>query len=122
MFLPSVLITLMFFLSGFEKIYRFPISTAKFAKKMQLPLTLAKLIIIVVILLEISAPLVIMAYAFSKKMSLFPLFRTAIWTLISFTILATILYHNPFNGRERYYAFMSNMSTVGGLLAIYKLA
>lgn len=122
MFLPSVLITAMFFLSSFEKIYRFPISTAKFAKKFKFPLTLAQFIIIGAILIEFSAPLVIMSYTYSKKASLYPLFKLAVCTLIGFTILATALYHNPFKGRESYYTFMSNISTTGGLLAIYRLA
>lgn len=122
MFLPSVLITAMFFLSSFEKIYRFPISTAKFAKKFKLPLALAQFVIIACILLEFAAPLVIMVYTFSKKASLFPLFKLAVCSLISFTILATALYHNPFKGRESYYTFMSNISTMGGLLAIYRMA
>ena len=122
LFLPSLLITALFFLSGFEKIYRFPISTAKFAKKMGLPLTLAQLIIIATIILEITAPSIIALYTYSKDMSLVPFFKLSVGALAAFTILATILYHNPFKGKESYYAFMSNLSTLGGLWALYLLA
>jgi uncharacterized membrane protein YphA (DoxX/SURF4 family) len=122
LFYPSLLITALFFLSSFEKIYRFPISTVKFAKKMKFPLTLAQLIIIAVIILEFTAPVTIAAYLYTGRPSLFPCFKLSIIALIIFTILATILYHNPFEGRDKFYAFISNVSTVGGLSALYVCA
>ena len=122
LFIPSALITLVFLLSGIEKIIFFARSTTKFSKKMSVPLSLAKLIISTVILLEISAPLVITTYLLTKKASLVPFFKPASLALIFFTIMATLMYHNPFKGGESYYAFMSNISTTGGLLAIYMLA
>jgi len=120
-YFPAVLITLMFFLSGFEKIYRFPISTAKFSKKMGLPLALGQLIIIATIILEIVAPSIIAMYTFTGQATLVPFFKLSIGALAVFTVVATILYHNPFKGRESYYAFMSNVSTLGGLWALYVL-
>jgi uncharacterized membrane protein YphA (DoxX/SURF4 family) len=122
LFIPAVLITLMFFTSGFEKIYRFPISTAKFSKKMGLPLALGQLIMIAVIILELVAPMIIAAYTYSQSASLVPFFKLSVCALISFTIVATALYHNPLKSRENYYAFMSNLSTMGGLSALYLLA
>jgi hypothetical protein len=122
LFIPAVLITLMFFLSGFEKIYRFPISTAKFSKKMGLPLALGQLIIIAAIILELTAPMIIAAYTYSQSASLVPYFKLSVGALMAFTVLATALYHNPLKGRESYYAFMSNVSTLGGLWALYLLA
>lgn len=122
LFIPAVLITLMFFLSGFEKIYRFPISTAKFSKKVGLPLALGQLIIIAVIILELTAPMIIAAYTYSQSASLVPYFKLSVGALMAFTVLATALYHNPLKGRESYYAFMSNVSTLGGLWALYLLA
>jgi membrane protein implicated in regulation of membrane protease activity len=112
----------MFFLSGFEKIYYFAQSSGKFAKKMGLSLTLAQLVISCVILLEISAPTVIAAYLYTGLASLVPFFKLALMALAAFTILATMLYHNPLKGKEKYYAFMSNVSTLGGLLALYVAA
>lgn len=120
-FYPAILITLMFFLSGFEKIYRFPISTAKFSKKMGVPLALGQLVIIAAIILEIVAPSIIVTYTFMNKPELEPLFKLSLGALAVFTVVATILYHNPFKGRESYYTFMSNISTLGGLWALYAL-
>jgi uncharacterized membrane protein YphA (DoxX/SURF4 family) len=122
LFYPSLLITALFFFSGFEKIYHFALSTSNFSKKMGIPLALAQLIIIGVIILEVIAPSIIALYTYSKDISLVPLFKLSVCSLISFTIVATILYHNPFKGKESYYAFMSNLSTLGGLWALYLLA
>lgn len=119
LFYPSVLITLMFFLSGFEKIFMFSKSTSKFSKKMGLPIFMAQLIITAVIILEIAAPTAIVAYLFTGLASLLPFYKPAVLGLIGFTILATLLYHNPFKSKDKYYAFMSNVSTTGGLLALY---
>lgn len=118
-FIPSVFITLLFFLSSFEKIYLFPKSTSKFAKKIGVSLPLAQVGISGAILLEMFAPLIIYAYTFTGMLSLLPLFKMAIIALILFTIVVTALYHNPFKGKDKYYAFMSNLSTLGGLLALY---
>jgi uncharacterized membrane protein YphA (DoxX/SURF4 family) len=109
----------MFFLSGFEKIMFFSRSSGKFAKKTGFPLALAQLVISTVIALEIAAPSAIVAYLFTGLASLSIFFKVSVLALIGFTILATLLYHNPLKGREKYYAFMSNVSTIGGLLALY---
>jgi uncharacterized membrane protein YphA (DoxX/SURF4 family) len=119
LFIPAVFITLMFFLSGFEKIYYYKEKVGKFAKKLNFPLTLAQFVIACVILLEIGAPSIIATYMYTGMQSLVPFFKLAIIALVLFTTLATVLYHNPLKGKESYYAFMSNLSTVGGLLALY---
>ena len=97
----------------------FPRSTGKFAKKIGVPLIIAQLIISAVIALEIAAPTAIIAYMFTGLASLSIFFKFAVLALIAFTILATLMYHNPLKGREKYYAFMSNVCAVGGLLALY---
>ena len=119
LFFPAVLITLLFFLSGFEKIFYFAESTGKFAKKMGFPLTLAQLIISCVIVLEIVAPSVIATYTFTGDPALVPFFKLSLTGLMVFTIIATLIYHNPFKNKEKYYAFMSNVSTLGGLILLY---
>ena len=119
LFYPSLLITLMFFLSGFEKIYLFSKRTVDFSKKLSVSLTLAQIIISIVILLEIIAPVIITGYTFTGLFSMLPLFKIAVISLIAFTVAATIIYHNPLKGGENYYACMSNISTIGGLLALY---
>jgi len=119
LFYPAILITLVFFLSGFEKIYLFSNSTMKLSKKLSVPLTLAQIIISGVILLEIIAPAIITGYTFTGLITMLPLFKLSVIGLILFTIVATLMYHNPMKGGESYYAFMSNISTIGGLLALY---
>ena len=119
LFIPAVFITLLFFLSSFEKISVFSTSTSKFAKKLGVSLPLAQLGISGAIILEMFAPLIIYAYTFTGLLSLLPLFKMAVIALILFTIVVTALYHNPMKGKEKYYAFMSNVSTLGGLLALY---
>jgi uncharacterized membrane protein YphA (DoxX/SURF4 family) len=119
LFYPAVLITLMFFLSGIEKIYTFSKTTVSFSNKINIPLTLSKLVISVVILLEIIAPLIIAIYTFTGLKHLLPLFKTAVVSLILFTIVATIMYHNPFESTKNYYTFLSHLSIIGGLLALY---
>jgi len=118
-FFASILITLLFFISGFEKIYLFAQSTGKFAKKMGISLTLAQLIICCVIILELVAPTLIAAFLYTGLRSLEPFYKLSVIALALFTILATMIYHNPFKGKEKYYAFMSNLSTLGGLMALY---
>ena len=119
LFFPAILITLLFFLSGFEKIYLFAQSTGKFAKKIGISLTLAQFIISCVVVLELVAPVIIAAYLYTRAFSLVPFFKLAVIALSLFTILATALYHNPLKSKENYYSFMSNVSTLGGLMALY---
>ena len=102
---PAILITLMFFMSGIEKIYTFPKTTVDFATKINIPLTLAKLIIIGVILLEIIAPILIVGYPLLAK--------PAILSLVVFTILATFIYHS-----KHYHQILTHLAIIGGLLAL----
>jgi uncharacterized membrane protein YphA (DoxX/SURF4 family) len=111
----------MFFLSGIEKIYMFSKTTMDFSNKINIPLTLSKLVISGVILLEIIAPIIIISYTFTGLFNLLPLFKTALISLIVFTIVATIMYHNPFKSSKNYYEFITHLSIIGGLLALYKI-
>ena len=119
LFYPAILITLMFFLSGIEKIYTFSKTTIDFSNKINIPLTLSKLIISGVILLEIIAPIIIITYTFTGLFNLLPFFKISLISLIIFTILATIMYHNPFKSSKNYYEFITHLSIIGGLLALY---
>ena len=119
LFYPAILITLMFFLSGIEKIYTFSKTTMDFSNKTNIPLTLSKLVISGVILLEIIAPIIIISYTFTCLLNLLPFFKTALISLIVFTIVASIMYHNPFKSSKNYYEFITHLSIIGGLLALY---
>ena len=113
----SILINLLFFLSGFHKIKAFNQVTKDFMNKTQLPLVLSKFIIIGVILLEIIAPFIISLSALTNSIKKIYT-QIAILSLIGFTVLATLLYHFPPYGGN-YYSFMSNLSTIGGLMLLY---
>jgi uncharacterized membrane protein YphA (DoxX/SURF4 family) len=117
-FVPSILITLLFFLSGFNKIKDFSQVSIGLAKKTRLPLMLSKLAIVIVIILEIIAPFIITVSTYypSARMEMYA--KLSILGLIVFTVLATLLYHFPPYGTNAY-SFMSNISTIGGLMLLY---
>jgi uncharacterized membrane protein YphA (DoxX/SURF4 family) len=87
--------------------------------KTALPLPLAKIIISCVIVLEIVAPFIISLYSYNSNPQLYTYAKLCLLALIVFIILATFLYHFPPFG-SNYYSFMSNLSTLGGLLLLYQ--
>ncbi len=117
--ISTIYIILLFFLSGFDKIKNFTQVAKGFMNKTNLPIMLSKIIIGVVILLEIVAPFIISLYSYNHNPMLYTYTKMSLLGLILFTILATVLYHFPPFG-SNYYAFMSNVSTLGGLLLLYK--
>lgn len=118
----SILLTLMYFLSGIDKISN--ISTVSKGLNKKLPFltyNLAYLAIILVILLEIIAPIIIVHSTYTNTNKQWAYYSTI--ALIIFTILATLLYHFPPFG-STYYPFISNVTVMGGLLLLsqqYKL-
>ena len=118
LFIASLFITLLFFLSGFNKIKDFNQVTKGFVNKTKIPLFLSKIVILGVILLEIIAPLIITLYSYNLNKSLYPYTKLSLIGLIIFTILATLIYHFPPIG-SNYYSFTSNLSTIGGLILLY---
>ena len=117
--ISTIYITLLFFLSGFDKITNFIQVVKGFVNKTKLPFALSKIIIVCVILLEIIAPLILSIYSYNHNPLLHTYAKLSILGLIVFTILATFIYHFPPVG-QNYYSFMSNLSTLGGLLLLYK--
>ena len=118
LFLPSIFITLIFFLAGFNKIRHFNQVSKGLSHKTRLPLILSKLVIIMVIILEIIAPFMITVSAYYTSANMEMYAKLSILGLIIFTVLATLLYHFPPYGANAY-SFMSNLSTIGGLLLLY---
>ena len=117
--ISTIYITLLFFLSGFDKIKNFTQVAKGFMNKTNLPIMLSKIIIGVVILLEIVAPFIISLYSYNHNPMLYTYTKMSLLGLILFTILATVIYHFPPFG-SNYYSFMSNISTLGDLLLLYK--
>jgi uncharacterized membrane protein YphA (DoxX/SURF4 family) len=115
---PSIFITLLFFLSGFTKIKEFSQVSKGLSQKTMLPLILSKLVIVMVIILEIIGPFIITVSAYYPSSRLEMYAKISILGLIGFTVLATLLYHFPPYGTNAY-SFMSNISTIGGLMLLY---
>tara|TARA_B100001094_G_scaffold275291_1_gene282730 strand:+ start:486 stop:953 length:468 start_codon:yes stop_codon:yes gene_type:complete len=113
----------MYLMSGFEKIIPFKVGgddverlVNKYAKYgVGLPLDLTTFIVFFGGLVEFISSILLFYGVFFNKKS----FRTAgAWSLIAFTILATLLmYANPIIGVS-VMPVMSNINSVGGLLAI----
>ena len=117
----AILILLMYFISGKNKLLSFKNTVNGFKNKFiitNLPAIFYKLTIVLVILLEIIAPIIII---YSLYVSLY--IKYAYYSSISlaiFTALATLLYHFPPYGAD-YYAFMKNITAIGGLLLLSTL-
>ena len=118
--IAATLVTLMFLLSGVQKLLDFTKQAQQFAKKFGLSLVLGQFAIATVIVLEIVAPLIIVHYSVTGQRSMQRLTSLSLIGLIVFTILCNALYHWPAVG-SNYYSFMSNISTVGGLVLLFVL-
>lgn len=107
---------IMFFLSGIDKMINFYKISNEFTTKtpVKIPIQIAYLAIVVAIIIELAAPILINVGLIKKNKKLV-LYSTLF--LIVFTVLATLLYHFPPIGYQ-YYPFMSNLTTIGGLMLI----
>lgn len=112
----KILTTIMFLISGIYKLIDPSLSMKKLAKCPFVTLKNNRLLFIIIILAglwEIVASLGI--YLGNKKQQL-----TGVYSLALFTILATLLCHFPPVGFT-YYPFISNVTTLGGLLCLAEL-
>lgn len=117
LYIIVVLITIMFFLSSFQKIGNFEkvsndLQTQVSKKLFDIPLNLARLGIVCAILIQFFCPLIILYSVYDKHYKIYGAIASLI--LAIFTVLATYFFHFPPTG-QHYYAFMSNITTVGGL-------
>ena len=115
----SILMTGMFFMSGISKLKGFS-GTCKSLKGKpifnSLPKIFSKLAIVIVILLEIVAPILIVMGVYNNDHKELAAYSSL--GLFAFTFLATLLFHYPPKGIE-YYFFLKNITIMGGLLALY---
>lgn len=118
--ISTILISLIYIKAGFNKINNFT-STVKGLKEMfpvkTLPNKFYELAIILVIITEIVAPLILILSNFVPV--LLSVTRVAIYSLIIFTILATLLYHSK-EGLMKL-IFDKNLAIIGGLMAMSTL-
>jgi uncharacterized membrane protein YphA (DoxX/SURF4 family) len=118
----SFFVVLMFFLSGLNKIFTFELSVGSLKNKLSWNLdnNFYNLAIIAVILIEIFAPVIIVYYAQTKNINKKYAY-VSVLSLIGFTVLATIIYHPPnFSNYMKSIPFLSNITTIGGLLLLAK--
>ena len=108
--LKSILV-LMFLLSGIDKLINTRISVERIQKKISLDDNIAFVVIIAAGIWEILA--VMGTFSKNKQIAI-----KSLYSLVIFTILATLLFYFPVDSRMRYYAFISNVTTIGGLLTM----
>lgn len=117
--ISSILITAIFFLSGIFKFMSFSATCKGLLSKPIfnfLPHFFSKFAIVLVIILEILAPIFILTGVFYSHANLLAAYSSL--ALFAFTFLATLLYHYPPKGVE-YYFFIKNIAIMGGLLSLY---
>ncbi len=115
----KILLLLIFFLSGINKIQNFKSTVSGFKNvffSKKLPNFIYNIIIFLVIVLEILAPIIIIYNSQTNDLSQLAHYSSI--SLAIFTILATYLYHNPITQKGQYYYFMKNLSIIGGLLVV----
>jgi len=118
----STLLVIMFLLSGINKLSGFSSVVESLKQKLQYDMSdnLYNLAIVIVILVEVLAPLIIIYYALTgnyKKEAYY-----SVIALIIFTILATLVYHFPdLNSYKKSIPFWANISLLGGLLLLAKM-
>jgi len=114
--LYSIILTLMYFLSGIKKIISYDKVVKDLEKKIVNSSIISKMIIGIVIILEIICPILIVTGTIMNTNEYYKrIGRISTYILIWFTMLATYLYHFP-PVKRHYYPFMSNVTAIGGLL------
>lgn len=117
-----VLLVIMFLISGINKMYNFSDTVMGLKQKINYDMSneIYNLIIVIVILIEIIAPVIIIYYGVTKTYKMTAYY--SVITLVIFTILATVLYHFPdFSNYKRSLGFWANISLLGGLLLLAKV-
>lgn len=118
----STLLVIMFLLSGINKLSGFSSVVDSLKQKVQYDMSdnLYNLAIVIVILIEIVAPVIIIYYAFTGNYKQEAYY--SVIALIIFTVLATLLYHFPdFSNYKKSIPFWANVSLLGGLLLLSKM-
>jgi uncharacterized membrane protein YphA (DoxX/SURF4 family) len=115
----SVLLTLLFILSGYNKLNNITKVAEGLKNKVNFDINfdLYKLAIIIVIFIQLVCPSIILYTVYTKNKKYNKYAYYSIIALILFTILATLLYHFPPTGKN-YYSFISNVALIGGLLLL----
>tara|TARA_B100001287_G_scaffold275319_1_gene282630 strand:+ start:623 stop:994 length:372 start_codon:yes stop_codon:yes gene_type:complete len=120
-FIYAFMIVLMYFLAGINKARNFSGTVSGFKNMFflkKLPNIFYQIAIIMVIILEIVAPIIIL-YSLQTNMYNDLAYYSSVGLAV-FTVLATLIYHFPPVGGE-YYAFMKNLTATGSLMLLSTL-
>jgi uncharacterized membrane protein YphA (DoxX/SURF4 family) len=116
-----ILISILFIYSGITKIFDFNNTTLGFHEKVNsgifsniLAYNASQALIIIAIVILLIAP-VLMVIGISEESNI--ILRIGSWLLISFTVLATIIYH-PITDSSQLYNLLKNLSIIGGLVMV----
>lgn len=115
----AFLLLLVFLISGYEKLFSITDTASGLQNKLNwqfLPSDLYILAIIIVVIIELVCPSIIL-YSLQYNTYKQEAFYSCLG-LIGFTILATLVYHNPVSSQKEYYNFLKNISIIGGLLLL----
>ena len=117
LYIIVLLLTIMFFLSSFQKIGNFnkvseDLQTQVSKKLFDIPINLARVGIVCAIMIQFFCPLIILYSVYDKRYRIYGSIASLV--LAIFTVEATYFFHFPPTG-QHYYAFMSNITTIGGL-------
>lgn len=105
-----------FFFAGVNKVNTFAISVKDLKTRQifrYLPHIFSTLAIVTVVVLEILAPIFMIYGLHNSEYKIFGYYSCL--GLIVFTILATLLYHNPLYDESQKIPFLKNISIIGGL-------
>lgn len=109
--LYKIFITSLFFVTGINTIISGNINQYQ-NNIVNIGLPFALLLTILVLLIKIlSPPMIIFGNNITKNIG--------ILSLIIFTLLATIFFHNPYTNPDQLTNFLKNLSIIGGLLLLF---
>jgi uncharacterized membrane protein YphA (DoxX/SURF4 family) len=116
LFISSILLVLMYLISGYDKIMDMKGNAISLKNKtgLNLPFTLFLLAILIVILLEIVGSTIILYSSYTGKNKKLAYYSTN--GLIAFTILASLIYHMPVELNN--HALFKNIAITGGLILL----
>ena len=109
----------MFVLSGIEKIVSFDKNVNQLKNALmdwgaEYPTNILKFLLIASLMIEIFAPILVNYGITTKKYSYI---IYSVYSLIALVMISTIIFYIPPVG-QNYYPFISNVTTIGGLLLI----
>lgn len=117
LFFQTLFVVLIFFTAGINKIFNFSPTVNGLKNKINIKLMpdlFFKLVILLVIVLEVLAPIIALVTSSGNFNPLYN--KLSILVLLVFTILATLLYHFP--SKTQMMPFLKNLAIIGGLWAL----